>query len=149
MTLWKFQEGRGILPTRIQHFNHNQGETLTFSLTVTDDVGQPLPVLAFRMDVKKTLSDENPIYSFNSDGVSVVVDPDLSGSGVPEEDNLIDAVIVDNVVTVTLGPDFTFIPAVINGGKFLYDAYIELASGRHQVLKGQYTVNAAVTRWET
>lgn len=130
------------------NFVIEQGDDLAFTVTVRDDLGDPLNVVAFRMDVKKAKADTHPIWSFNTTGTSVTVDPDHTEAGEPEEDTGGDATVATNVVTVVIDKSFTFIPSVRTGGQFVYDGFAEFTDGtRRKIVTGNITVNESVTKW--
>jgi hypothetical protein len=138
----------GIMALTAYNFTIEQGDDLSFTITVKDDLGAPMNVSAFRMDVKKNKSDLRPIWSFNTADTTVEIDPDLDESGPPEDDTGGDADVSTNVVTITIDRDFTFIPAVRVGGVFIYDGFAEFADGtRRKVITGTITVNESVTKW--
>lgn len=131
-----------------------QGDDIQFTLVYEDANGDPIDITGaqFRMDVKKTLADTNPIWSFNTADTDVTVDPDGEGGGSPETDTGGDSLIggTNGVITIIIDRAFSYKPAVRAGGVFLFDGVLELADGkRRKILTGTITVNKSVTLWET
>jgi len=124
-----------------------QGDDIEFTITVTDGVN-PLPISAFRMDVKKQIADVTPLFSFNTTGLTIEIDPDGDIGEEPITDEDVEATTSSNVVTVSIDRSFTFLPAIKAGGQFLYDGFVEFVNGkRRKVLSGTIQVNKSVTQW--